>query len=154
MSSLKSSKPLGNRAKSLRMFPFDLEDGNLNHLDELSQDSDTHVSISLNHSGQIAATTMSVRLQQVSVCFHVLFAHGDLHCIHIMTVVKVLLGLRSPHFILIHVDEIHSKNVARVAHVLKVHYSVSLSVRCPLTNVVRQHADFRYVHRRRMSRTL
>jgi len=54
-----------------------------------------------------------------------------------MTVVKVLLGLRSPDFILIHVDEIHSEDVAGVAHVLKVHYSISLSVKCPLTNIVR-----------------
>ncbi len=71
-----------------------------------------------------------------------------------MAVVKALLGLRSPNFILIHVDEIHSENVAGVTHVLKVHYSVPLSVKCPLINIVRQHADFHHVHRRRMSQTI
>ena len=71
-----------------------------------------------------------------------------------MTVVKILLRLRSSDFIPIHVDEIHSENIARIAHVLKVHYSVSLSVKRPLTKIVRQHADFHYVHRRRKNRIL
>ena len=53
-----------------------------------------------------------------------------------MTVVEILLGLRSPDFISIHVDEIHPENVAGVAHILKVHYSVSLLAKCPLTNIV------------------
>jgi hypothetical protein len=42
-----------------------------------------------------------------------------------MTVVKILLGLGSPDFIPIHVDEVHSENVAAVADILKVHYDVS-----------------------------
>jgi len=53
------------------MFSFDLDVVSLNYPTEQLKDSDTHVSISLNHSGHIAGTTMSVRLQQVRVHFHV-----------------------------------------------------------------------------------
>lgn len=59
-----------------------------------------------------------------------------------MTVVKVLLGLRCPDFFPVHVDEIHSEHIAGVAHVLKVHYSESLSVIRPLTNIIRQMLTF------------
>ena len=113
------------------MLSFDLEivSTSLSH-SELSRELNTHVSISLNHSGQIAATTMSVRLRKRSLCVSTLLSSssGDLHCVQIMTVVKVLLGLRSPNFILIHIDEIHSEHVAGVTHVLKVHYDIFLSV--------------------------
>ena len=48
-----------------------------------------------------------------------------------MTIVKVLLLKGCPDFILIHVDEIHSKTVTGVAHGLKVHYNVALLAKCP-----------------------
>jgi len=92
------------------MFPFDLEIVGLNKWPtELSKASDTHVSMT---SGHIAATKMSVRLKQVSVCFHVLTARWESGCIYILTVVKVLLRLRSPESNLIHGDKMHSENVA------------------------------------------
>ena len=52
-----------------------------------------------------------------------------------MTVVKVLLGLRSPDFILVTVNKIHSEDIAGIAHILKVYYKVFLSVNGPSATV-------------------
>ena len=74
-----------------------------------------------NHSGHIAATTMSVRLGQISFDFQVSLQLDDLHGVHFVTIVEVLLGLRSPDLGFVQVHEIHSKRVSRITHALKIH---------------------------------
>ena len=76
----------------------------------------------------------------------------DLHCIHFVTVVEILLGLRSPDFIPVHVDEVHSNFVAGIAHVLKIHYAPCRSVKYPVTIIAQQYAHSRYVRRKHKSR--
>ena len=44
-----------------------------------------------------------------------------------MTIVKVLLRLGSPNFVLVHIDKVHSENVTGIAHALEVHCSMLVS---------------------------
>ncbi len=51
-----------------------------------------------------------------------------------MTIIKILLGLRSSDLVPIHFDKVHSKNVAWIAHILKVHCRKrTLSAKSPLS---------------------
>ena len=85
-----------------------------------------------NHSGHIAATTMSVRLGQIRCVFQVSMKLEDLHGVHFVAIVELLLRFRSPDFVFVQVHKIHSKRVSGITHGLKIHCVSSYQ---PNTNI-------------------
>lgn len=80
-----------------------------------------NVSRSFSHSGHIAATTISFRPGLFGTGLRTWFDNEDLHPVQIMAVIEVVLGLRGPDFLLVHVDDVHLEGISGFPNNLEIH---------------------------------